>query len=376
MGNPYRFCAVYLVFVYLCTTIHPLFGQQKNITPAGQGGIILPGMSGLDRNSGTSFGMKEKLEQGPLQLPGLSGGGSSSAWSGLNYQVHVLGEVQNPGVFRVIPSIRLSEVLDMAGGLLERGSERNVEIRRSGGKEKRYDLLSYKLLGNLDANPYLLDNDVVFVPLRQKVIQVAGAVKRPGVYELTSEESLQEVVELAGGFTPGVGNPVPIKVVRYEGTKKEVMEVPNLEPSRRDFQVKTADVVVVPHILTEDKKFDYNLPQLPGDNALFYPSFEERVFVVGAVPNPGPYPYSLYFDVRQYLTMAGGTTKLAKRVSRWRLISSTGEKQRAGFDTKVNPGDTIIIPEKYLPPESILSLVLGLTASTLGITTTVLTLAR
>lgn len=308
----------------------------------------------------------------PLLLPQAQVSGGSQ-FGGLTYQVHVLGEVGSPGTYRVAASTRLSEILKIAG---ISGSERRIEIRRKEGGSRVVDLFSYKFRGLLDANPYLMDNDVVFVPLREKVVQIAGTVKRPGLYELKNEKTIQEIVDLAGGFTPGVANPTPIKVIRFSHDKKEVLEVPNVRESRAGFEVKNADVIIIPHILTERTKFDYNLASLPGDGSLFFPSYEERVFVIGAVAKPGPYSYSPYYDLRQYLTIAGGATKLAKPERTWRVIMTDGKKKRGEYDTSVNPGDTIVIPERYLPPESWLSLVLGTSSAVLGITTTVLTLTR
>ena len=135
--------------------------------------------------------------------------------SGLTYQVHVLGEIRNPGTYRITASDRLSEVLLRAGGVDEQGSQRNVEIRRQSEGTKKIDLLSFQVFGNLANNPYLLDNDVVYVPLRGSTIQVVGAVKRPRDYELKTEKTLADAIKLAGGFTVGVASSSPIRVVRF-----------------------------------------------------------------------------------------------------------------------------------------------------------------
>ncbi len=333
-----------------------------------------------NRAGGSSFGSDFKSSTGLSESMLSSPGGQLLAepqYSGLSYQVHILGEVTNPGTYRVNASARLSEALQLAGGIATpQGSERRIQLRRKGEETKTIDLLSFKRFANLDANPYLLDNDVVYVPLVGPVVQMMGTVKRPGTYELTGEKSVQDLVQLAGGFTPGVSTPGSFKIIRFENGEKKVLSFDDTQAEREKAQVQGADVIVIPHVLTRDKKFDYNVAKLPGDNPLFYPSFEERVFVIGGVYEPGPYPYSPYYDVRQYITLAGGTTKVAKSERRWRIITAEGKKIRAKVDTAINPGDAIIIPEKYMPPESWLSLVLGTSSAILGITTTVLTLTR
>ncbi len=333
----------------------------------------LPTDSG--RQVGTSFGTSTKKEAAPqLPLPGMQS--LQESLVGLTYQVHILGEVQKPGTYRVLASTRLSEAVEKAGGILERGSERKIQLRRTDGGGRTVDLLSFKTFGNLDANPYLLDNDVIFVPLKGKVVQIEGTVKRPGIYELRGERNLQDLINLAGGFTSGIGNPTPIRVVRFSHGVKEVIDIENGREARRAFLLENADVVVAPHFLTDKKTFDYNLARLPGDNQLFYPSYDERIFVLGAVAQPGPYPFSPYYGVRQYLTLAGGTTKLAKS-KKVKILRTDGKMMKVS-DAKleINPGDTIIVPEKYMAPESFATLIIGITASVVGITSAIVTLAK
>lgn len=198
---------------------------------------------------------------------------------------------------------------------------------------------------------------------------------RPGTYELLGEKSLEDVLRFVGGLSPGAQMDAPIKIIRYENGAKKMLDVMNVEDVRRNFMMQNSDVVVVPNFLIKDKKFDYNFPYLPGDNPLFVPSYSNQVFVLGAVFSPGPQSFTPFHGVRQYLTLAGGTTKLAKS-RKVRVVRVDGKSVKAKNDTIVNPGDTIIVPEKYLPPEGLLSLVLGLTTSVLGITTTILTLTK
>jgi protein involved in polysaccharide export with SLBB domain len=295
--------------------------------------------------------------------------------TGPSYQVHILGEILNPGTYRVPASTRLSEAIELAGGILERGGTRTVQLRRKGKKTRSVDLIAFKILGDLDSNPYLLDNDVVFIPLKDNVVQIAGAIKRPDTYELTRKTSLLEITKLAGGFSPGVALSAPAKIIRFENENREIIDIPLDSESMKHFRLRSADVVVIPHILTKDKTFDYNIPGLPGDTGLFYPSFEERVFVIGAVDRPGAFPYSPYYSVREYLTLAGGLTKLAKE-KEIKVLASTGETKMVDKQTAINPGDTIVVPERYLRPENWLTLVLGISSTALGITTAILTLTR
>lgn len=325
----------------------------------------------------TSFGnsierQRKRTPQVPLGSSPPSGFIPTTA---LTYQIHVLGEVTAPGTYRVNASTRLSEALQFAGGVAESGSERWIELRRVGyGGDRKIDYLSFEIFGNLEANPYLLDNDVIYVPLKKDVVRVEGAVKRPANYELRNEKTLDAIIRLAGGFAPGAWTS-SLKVVRFREGTKEVIDVDGTDEGWKKIRVESADVVVVPHVLTEKKKFDYNVDKLPGDNPLFYPSYDARIFVLGGVEKPGPYSYNPYYDIRQYVTLAGGTTRLAKP-GKIKLLTSKGKKVRADTETELNPGDTIIVPERYMAPENFVTLVLGVATSVVSIVAISLSLSR
>lgn len=367
-----RSISLLLVVLLTLGPLSSALGQSLGQSGVGQGGLSTIDSS---RSGGTSFGSKEEKPGSQLPIPVPGGQILQDQYPGLMYQVHILGEVNKPGTYRVTASTRLSEAIERAGGILERGSQRRIELRRQSGGGRGVDLLSFRTFGNLDANPYLLDNDVIFVPLKQKVVEIEGTVKRPGIYELRGERTVADLIKLAGGVTPGDVNLAPIKVVRFSNGEKEVIDVENQEEARRRFLLQGADVVILPHVLTENKTFDYNLAKLPGDNQLFFPSYEERVFVLGAVAQPGPYPFSPYYDVRQYLTLAGGTTKLAK-TNKIKVLTTAGKTLKAKVDTGINPGDTIVVPEKYMAPESFATLVIGIASSVVGITSAIIVLTR
>lgn len=297
--------------------------------------------------------------------------------AGLMYQVHVLGEVKNPGTYRITASDRLSETLSRAGSVDEQGSQRNIEVRRSGEKTKKIDLLNFRVFGNLSDNPYLLDNDVVFVPLRGKTIRIVGAVMRPDEYELKNERTLSDVIKIAGGFSVGAAANSPIRVVRFVDSEKNVIEIAANESEMSGFEIRNGDVIFVPHVITEKNKFDYDIPKLPGDN-IFYPSYEDRVFILGGVGSPGAYPFNPYYKTQQYLSLAGGTTKLS--AGKIFVLTPDGKRQRVKLnrinDVVVNPGDTIVVAEHRIPPEGWISLFMGIASFGLSTTATVLALTR
>ena len=297
--------------------------------------------------------------------------------SGLTYQVHVLGEVKNPGTYRITASDRLSEVLLRAGGVDEQGSQRRIEVRRRGEVTKKIDLLEFQLFGDLSSNPYLLDNDVVYVSIRKTMINVVGAVMRPREYELKGEKTVLDALNLAGGFSVGAARNSHVRIIRFVEGRKKVIEVAANDVEMSGIQIQNGDVVFVPHVITEKNKFDYDIPKLPGDN-IFYPSYEDRVFILGGVEIPGAYTFNPYYKLNQYLSLAGGTTKLSTR--RMEIITPDGEKKKIKKIERdsiiINPGDTVLVGERRIPPEGWFGIVMGVASFGLSATSIVYSLTH
>lgn len=319
--------------------------------------------------------------QGRLNIPQMPSGMSTPAGStmgeaamvSLGYQVHVLGEVMKPGTYRVVASDRVSEVIERAGGLVENSSERNIELRRKGGSVSKVDLFAFKILGKLDQNPYVTDNDTVFVPLQKNVIQVVGAVKRPAFYELTNEKTLKDIVELGGGFNAATDLKDPIRVIRFEDGKKKIQEVSIEDDTMKKFEILTGDIIVVPNVVTKDTKFDYNVASIPGDQ-VFYPSYEDRVFVLGGVAFPGAYPFSPYYTVNQYISLAGGLNERGKQ--NFKVVSLDGKKRKIKAGDRVNPGDTIAVKQSWMSPASWMGFIMGVASFGLSASATIIAIRK
>lgn len=302
---------------------------------------------------------------------------ADSTLASVAYQIHIVGEVARPGTYRIAASDRLQEALQRAGGLTARGSLRRIELRRQGEGSRRYDLQRFRMQGDLSLNPFLFDNDTIVVPLKRTVVRVVGAVRRPEEYELLNERSLAKIIQMAGGTTTACAHNDPVKIIRFDTGEKQVLPVPQTAEELRDFRVQASDIIFVPSVLTAGKQFDYNVEDIPG-NQIFYPTSEDRVFVLGGVGSPGPYGYSPFRNIHQYLSLAGGVTKLSQ-TKKMRILHMDGSSQAVsslGAPDILNPGDTIFVPERRLPPEAKMSIVFGVLSSILGTTTAAIALSR
>ena len=108
------------------------------------------------------------------------------------------------------------------GGL--RRADRCAMLRHSRGKQLVQQVDAYDLLlhGVRDDLKRLEDGDTLLVPPLGAQVTVEGMVRRPGIYELLDENSLTEVLALAGGILPTAALR-QVEVQRVEAHEKRTM---------------------------------------------------------------------------------------------------------------------------------------------------------
>src|SRR5947209_6254230 len=115
-------------------------------------------------------------------------------------QIFVVGEVAQPGAYQISSLGTVLTALYAAGGVTERANMRRIEVQRLGKPVASLDLYDYLLRADTRSDIRLETGDVVFVPVHETRVQVAGAVIRPGIYELKTGEQLGDLLAASGGF--------------------------------------------------------------------------------------------------------------------------------------------------------------------------------
>jgi polysaccharide biosynthesis/export protein len=158
-------------------------------------------------------------------------------------QVYVNGDVKAPNSYRPSRAGTVMTVLYMAGGPTASGSMRNVQVKRNGETIATLDIYDYALRGDASGDVRLESGDIVFVPPRGDQVRVAGAVLRPATYEMKANESIGDVIRMAGGLTPtadrrriSVERIVPPNERTTSGRDRAMLDVPaeimNSAPAR------------------------------------------------------------------------------------------------------------------------------------------------
>ena len=117
-------------------------------------------------------------------------------------QVFLLGEAYKPGAYTVSALSTITNALFVGGGVNHIASLRNIQLKRAGKVVSNLDLYDLLLKGDNSGDARLQSGDVIYIPTVGKTASVEGEVRRPAIYELKKESTVQELVHLAGGMQP------------------------------------------------------------------------------------------------------------------------------------------------------------------------------
>ncbi len=328
----------------------------------------------------------------------------------------ITGEVMRGGSYVIVPGhTKVSDLVNRAGGLTVTASDQ-AELTRvtpslEGPVNERFRINIVQALQGDPMNDLTLENGdqitVLVIPDWKAQIRVGiyGEVSRPGVYSMFEGEKLSDLIERAGGFTPKAflrGAIFTRRSVAAEQRRslnqmadrmeRELLESMqntassgasttsnnanafNQEYQRRkqlidnlrhlDIMGRVITRVDTPASL-KGTQYDYVLQN--GD-ILRVPETPLTVNVMGAVYTSSSQVYNPSMTINAYVNAAGGPLKSAhKRMiyllksdgTTIRLTRSTAmlsSKQWTaprGFSAKVEPGDTIVVPVKYMDRQSI-----------------------
>jgi len=266
-------------------------------------------------------------------------------------EVHVLGQVSNSGTFWVIPGTRVYEAINCAGGITSVGSTRAIALRRGSltDSERSIDLFSYTESGDLNQNPYLSNQDVIFVPFYKNKIRIIGAIKKPDIYEvLAPEATIQGAIQIAGGFSLVADPKASITLLRpklNENTKIPVeyaiTKYSSDELQENNIPINNGDIIVANDVQNREIDFDYSTLPIPGQ-IREWPTAYEQVFVTGDVSRPGPYPFRPFYSLPDYVYEAGMTK--TSNLKKAKLLEHDGKERK--LKERVAPGDIIYLKSR------------------------------
>ncbi len=315
--------------------------------------------------------------------------------------VYVKGEVAKPGRYPLTTNLRVEDLLRVAGGLKRSAYPESADLTRYAPQDPQRQMgehreinLARAMAGDPEHDLPLRDGDVLTI--RQlpgwndigASMTVQGEMVHPGVYGIRPGERLSSVLKRAGGFRP---------TAYTQAAVFERVEVRRLQEKSRQELIQRVeqDVSVVKVSLSEGAKEQAELQQAalrqreqvleglrkapitgrlvfhlksdlaafensPDDievragDSIYIPKRPDFVVVTGQVYNSNAITYEPRKTVASYLRRTGGPTHLAdaKAIFVVRANGSVVSGRSGGLwvgnvlSTPINPGDTIVVPEK------------------------------
>ena len=152
--------------------------------------------------AGLTYGEAKDMLQARIAAQIIGTQVSISMGSLRSMQVFVLGEAFKPGAYTVSSLSTITHALVSSGGVSDIGSLRNIQLKRQGKLVATLDLYDLLLAGDTSNDVRVQAADVIYIPTVGDLASIAGQVLRPAIYELKGTESIQDLVELAGGMGP------------------------------------------------------------------------------------------------------------------------------------------------------------------------------
>jgi protein involved in polysaccharide export with SLBB domain len=250
-------------------------GQRAVVDPEGR--INLPG-GGMLLVTGMTIEAAERATQDILVRRFNDAKVSLSLTRIRTIRVYVVGDVVRPGAYDISSLSTVLNGLYAAGGPTDRGSLRVVRHYRGDKLVETVDLYDLMLRGMRTDGKRLQSGDSILVSVAGPQVVLEGAVRRPAMYELRNEHSLEQALELAGGIPPEASL-WQISVDRVEAHQRHVTLTVPIPPD--------AEVTTVKAALTAFSVQD-------GDRvfvAPINPVTEQSVYLEGHVFRSGKYAY-------------------------------------------------------------------------------------
>ena len=207
--------------------------------------------------------------------------------------ITVLGESNTPGPHLVNGFATVLNALYASGGIMTTGSLREIKVYRNNKLIKTIDLYDYITKGSLSKDVRLMNNDVIFIPIRNNSITLNGAVKKSAKFELKDGEGLNEIIALAGGLNvdASLKNVSLSRITPFEERSADAVyhrfissiDLADLKAAKKNYDLNDGDVITVKSILGK---------------------VMNQASITGPVKRPGTYAISEFPDIHSLIVSA------------------------------------------------------------------------
>jgi len=197
-------------------------------------------------------------------------------------KINVIGEINAPGTYTLPSTASAFNALYLSGGPNENGSFREIRLIRDGVTFKTIDVYDFLINADPTANVQLREQDILFVPNYKTRVEIAGEIKRKGIFEIKNSETMSDLIRFAGGFGDKAYTHA-LTVIRSNDREREVRSVTDADFGK--FVLQNGDSIRADSILNR---------------------FSNRVAIKGSVFHPGNYELTPGMKLSDLIKKADG----------------------------------------------------------------------
>ena len=191
----------------------------------------------------------------------------------------IVGNAYNPGIYTLNGNSNMLHALSMAGGINDIGSYRNISLVRSGEIIDTLDIYEVLVFGKYNFSNGLRSGDSIVVNPRGKVVAFESGVMRPSLYELKENDTFQNLLSFANGYSKD-NDYQNIIVKRVSSGKSQVINL----------------------TLGELNSFNF-----VDNDSIYIREFKtDTITILGSVMNPGTYKLNRGTSLSEAIITAGG----------------------------------------------------------------------
>lgn len=199
-------------------------------------------------------------------------------------KILITGNVEFPGIYTLSGNSNVLQALNIAGGVSESGTLREIEIKRDGKIVSVIDLYDSLIFGDISGLKQLHSGDSIYVKQAKKLIRAASGFINEAIFEIKDDENLIDFFKYSGGVDRSITN-LNFTIIGIEG---------NVENS---FSVESNNLA------------DYKLKHL---DAIYFKKLNlGTIKISGQVQRPGTYSIKPGDDIFDIITRAGGYSNIA-----------------------------------------------------------------
>lgn len=300
--------------------------------------------------------------------------------------VQISGHVRFPGDYPLVDNMTVEQLLIAGGGLTEEAFTLSGEITRyviidEKQREVRHVAIHLNEEGDSGIDTRLQAHDVLHVQRLPnwsgvETVEIVGEVRFPGNYTISSDETLSQLIQRAGGITErahvqaALFTRKDLQEIEKEQIKNMRERVQTLIDTDKQVRQKDANEVVFAQEKVDllekleevkpigrliinlkdvlEKPQAYNVKLRDGD-ILYVPRFRQEVSVIGEVQVVTSHLHEPILSTEDYIERSGGFTRKADTAHIY-IVKANGSviqpRSAVWFrgTKEIEPGDTIVVP--------------------------------